>query len=71
MAPAPAGADGSGSLQLCRAPESRLRSVVLRKHHRCEGAFPLTTDVVRDDPELAVLGCEVAGEEAPIATAAA
>jgi hypothetical protein len=69
MAPAPAGAGGSGSLQLSRAPESCLRSVVLRKHHRGEGSFPLPPDVVGDDPELAVLGREVAGEEAPITAA--
>ncbi len=69
MAPAPAGAGGSGSLQLCRAPRILPPSVVLRKHHRGERPLALTPDVVGDDPELAVLGREVAGEEAPVAAA--
>ena len=50
-------------------PDPGAPSVVLRKDHRGEGPFPLTTDVVGDDPDLAVLGREVAGEEAPIAAA--
>ena len=44
-------------------------SVVLRKHHRREGPFPLPPDVVRDHPQLPVLGCAVAGEKPPIAAA--
>ena len=50
-------------------PDPGAPSVVLRKHHRGDRPFPLPPDVVRDDPERAVLGGGVAGEEAPIAGA--
>ena len=39
-------------------------SVVLRKHHRRDRPFPLPPDVVGDDPEHAVLGGGIAGEDA-------
>ncbi len=50
-------------------PDPGAPSVVLWKEHRGEGPFPRTTDVVGDDPELAVLGGGVAGEEAAVAGA--
>jgi hypothetical protein len=48
-------------------PDPGAPSVVLRKHHRRDRPFPLTTDFVGEDPELAVLDGAVAGEEAAIA----
>jgi hypothetical protein len=66
MAPVAAGAGGSGSLQLCRASRILPPLVVLREHHRGDRPLALAPDVVGDDPELAVLGSAVAGEEAPI-----
>jgi len=70
MAPALAGATGGLSLELSRGPRGLLpASVVLREHHSRKGSLPLPTDVVGDDPERAVLGGAVAGEEPPIAAA--
>ena len=68
MAPALIGADGFGGLPLSCCRRILLpASVVLRKHHRGDRPFPLPADVVGDDPERAVLGSAVAGEEPPIA----
>jgi hypothetical protein len=44
-------------------------SVILREEHGGDRSFPLAADVVSDDPEGAVLGRGVAGEEAAVAGA--
>jgi len=48
-------------------PDPGTPSVVVWKEHRGERAFPLTPDVVGDDPERAVLGSAVAGEKPAVA----
>jgi hypothetical protein len=53
----------------CLAMRSRIQaptSVVIMEKHRGDRSIPLPADVVRDDPDFAVVGCVVAGEEAAI-----
>ena len=44
-------------------------SVVVRKKHRRQWSIPFSPDVIRDDPDGAVLGSVVAGEEASVTRA--
>ncbi len=44
-----------------------LASVIVRKEHGGDGPLPFPANVIGDDPDRAVLGGVVAGEEAPIA----
>ena len=56
----------------CLAMRSRIQaptSVVIMEKHRGDRSIPLPADVVRDDPDLAVVGCVVAGEKAAVASA--
>ncbi len=46
---------------------SPLGSVIVRKEHGGDGPLSFPTNVIGDDPNRAVLGGVVTGEEAPIA----
>jgi hypothetical protein len=57
---------GAGGLA---AHQLSVVSVIVWEEHGGDGSFSLTADVVGDDPDGAVLGCVVDGEEASIASA--
>jgi hypothetical protein len=68
----PVGYCPCGLFAVFSAPASScqpLGSVVVRKKHGGDGPLPFPANVIGDDPDGAVLGGVVAGEEAPIARA--
>jgi hypothetical protein len=68
--PLPVGYCPCGLLAVFSAPSAQpLGSVTVRKKHSCDGSLPFPANVIGDDPDGAVLGGVVAGEEAPIACA--